>query len=209
VLFLKGLLSPSFHVESAVKRSSADAVITNSYVYVGGVFGWALDTFPYDYDELMGFDLVILGDISADCLGQAATEMLKDYCQHGGNLLVLAGPCAYGHGGYQTASMSNLLPVQIETSFDLQKIGKGSKVQAIPELGADGLRPEYIHRVKAKPDADVLASCDSSPMIVLGKFGNGMVCCVTTPPMGTSNFCDQPQWQDVLAYVLREMGLNR
>ncbi|MDD5705690.1 MAG: glutamine amidotransferase [Kiritimatiellae bacterium] len=212
VLFLKGLFYSSYRLEPALGKVSPAAEIKNGYVCNAGVFGWSLDFFPYDYDVLMSYDLVILGDVNAASLGETALEMLKDYCRQGGNLLVLAGPLAYGGGGYGATVLDEILPVLIQKPFDLRAVEKGAKVSVAPgalPAEAAALRPEYIHQVKTKPDAQALMTCGAAPMIVLGQYGSGTVCCVTAPPLGESIFCDQPQWQGVLEYVLKKLGLNR
>ncbi|MBI4025892.1 MAG: hypothetical protein HY360_12980 [Verrucomicrobia bacterium] len=212
VLFLKGFLSPAYKVESAIKKLSPAVKVKEGYVY-HGVFGQQLDFFPYDYDALMSYDLVILGDLSAVCLGDAAIEMLKDYCERGGNLLVLGGPFAYGNGNYAATAMDDLLPVRSQGPFDLRPAGNEVKAafpQAIMKPDAiRALRPEYLHQVRAKPDAKALMTCDASPLLVVWKYGGGNVCCVTGTPLGKYNFCDTQPWQEVLAYVLKDFGLNR
>lgn len=213
VLLLKGLMSPFYNLEPAIKKTSPAAVIKYGYVYNGGVFGWSMDYFPYDYDMLMSYDLVILGDVNTASLGETALEMLKDYCGHGGNILVLGGPLAYGNGGYKGTVVEDMLPVVIKGPFDLQRVKTGAKISIIPGILSSGsvsaLCPEYIHQMKAGPDAQVLMSCGSSPMIVLGRYGSGKICCISAVPLGKSVFCDTPQWQEILEYLLKNMGLNR
>ncbi|MCG2659169.1 MAG: glutamine amidotransferase [Kiritimatiellae bacterium] len=161
----------------------------------------------------MSYDLVILGDVSAGRLGEAGLEMLKDYCRNGGNLLVLGGPSAYGDGGYQTTALNDILPVRSLKPFDLRAVEKGATVAFSTKIvsadAAGALRPVYLNQVEAKPDARVLMRCGAWPMIVLGKYGEGKTGCITAPPMGETSYCDKPQWQEVLAYVFNELGVNR
>jgi len=213
VLFLKGFLSRHYRLEPAMKKVGPGVQIKEGFAY-HSFWGWFFDFFPYGYETLMTYDLVILGDVSAPCLGEAGLEMLKDYCHNGGNLLVLGGPMAYGSGGYRTTVLDQMLPVASQKSFDLRPVAKGAVTASFPPgtvsaAAAETLRPEYVHQVKAKPGADVLMTCGPWPMIVLGKYGSGKVCCVTAPPMGQSSYCDSPQWQDVLAYLFTHLGVKR
>ena len=212
VLFLKGVFSHFYRLEAAIAKLSPRAAVKEGSAYSGGVFGAQLDHFPYGYDTLMSYDLVILSDVSAAQLGETAIDMLRDYCRHGGNLLVLGGPFAYGSGGYGKTLLDEVLPVLSRKPFDLQAVEKGATVacssKGIP-AGAKALRPEYVHHVKAKPGADVLMTCGAWPVIVRGTYGSGKVCCVTAAPLGQSSFCDTAQWQEVLAYLFKDLGVKR
>jgi hypothetical protein len=215
VLFLQGLMAPSYHLEQAIQKVSPGAEIKNGYAYNGGVFGWGIDFFPYDYSALMSYDLVVIGDVNTASLGETGIEMLKDYCRAGGNLLVLAGPCAYGDGGYQASGLQEILPVSSGAAFDLRAVEKGSAMTSTFPAGllsasdAAALRPAYLNQVKAKPGAQVLLACGSWPMLTFGHYGSGTICCVTAPPMGKNIFCDQPSWQKVQEYLFPKLGLKR
>ena len=203
VLYLKGLLSPAYRIEETIAKVDPNAAIMTGYAY-NGVFGPQLDYFPYDYDALMGSDLVIIGDLSAAHLGSGAMEMLKDYCQHGGNLLVLGGPLAYGNGGYKGTVMDDILPVRSQGPFDLVATKS-------TETGDDTatLMPGYVHRVVAKPAAKVLQACGEYPLLIAGSCGEGKIICFTGTPMGPSNYCGSPLWQRALTEVLKDLGLGQ
>lgn len=207
VLFLKGLLSPDFRVEDAIHKLNPSAQIKEGYVYTG-VFGSQLDYFPFDYNALMSYDLIVLGDVNATTLGDAVMEMLKDYCQHGGNLLVLPGPFAYGDGGYQGTAMDALLPVEGLREFDLQP-SSGAMRAAFPGESMKPEKPDYVQEIKAKADAKVLISCGKTPLLVRGQYGSGTIYCVAATPMGGHNIWDEPEWQNVLKIVLGDLGLKR
>ncbi|MHB9131639.1 MAG: glutamine amidotransferase [Armatimonadota bacterium] len=214
VLFIRGLFAPEFQLEPALKTVRPDVQVKASYMYSGGVFGQQLDYFPYDYNDLMSYDLVVLGDVTAACLGDVALEMLKDYCAHGGNLLVLGGPVAYGCGGYQATVLNDILPVSCPQNSRLAPAGKGRLQGAFPAGSVPPrvwktLRPAYLNQVIAKPDARVLLSYGASPLIALGKYGDGAVCCVMLTPLGESNICATPQWQQVLTYLVTTLGVKR
>jgi hypothetical protein len=214
VLYLKGLLTPDYRLEPALRQVSPEVTIKEGFHYNGGTFGWGLDYFPYDYDALMSNDLIIIGDINASALNETGIEMLKDYCEHGGNLLVLGGPYAYGDGGYQSTQLAQLLPVVCRGAFDLQPAGAGTvksalPAQVLPPAQVQALAPQYLNLVTAKPGAQVLLSYGGRPLLVQGTFGEGKVYCLTAPPLGQPCYCDTPQWQRLLRYVFTQMGINR
>ncbi len=205
VLFLKGLLSPQWRLEAALRKILPTATVTEGFMY-NGVFGATLDYFPYDYDKLMACDLVVLGDLSAVSLGDTAMEMLSDYVTHGGTLLVLGGPLAYGSGGYQDSLLEKVLPVVSPGPFDLQPCATPG-----PALGAGSLtgiasyeftRDNYVHRAVVKPGAKVLLQAGATPLMVEGQFGQGQAICVLATPVGAQNWCASRQWREVLEKIL-------
>ncbi|MHB9025556.1 MAG: glutamine amidotransferase [Armatimonadota bacterium] len=210
VLFLKGFLSPAYQVNEAVAALDPKATVTEVFAYTG-VFGPQLDAFPYDYDILMGYDLVVLGDLSIGHLGDVALEMLKDYVTHGGNLLVLGGPFAYGNGKYQGSVLNEMLPVTCRGPFDI-KPGKGKITAEAPFdtiASLTALQCSYLHQVTAKPDGTVLLAQGTAPLLTIGKSGKGTVCCFTGTPLGKKNGTATPQWREVLARLLPRLGVKR
>jgi uncharacterized membrane protein len=216
VLFLKGFLSPQYHIEDTLKQISSSVKIKTGYVYTA-VFGSHLDYFPYDYNELMSYNLVIIGDVSAETLGNAAIEMLKDYCQYGGNILVLAGPFAYGDGIYQNTILNKILPVISQHFFDIKQVRNHEKYMLVP--GISRLfsniylfsikipEPQYIQNVSVKSGAKVLMKYGSLPVIVTGHYGKGRIFCITVPPMGKHNIYKSAQWCKILIYLLKQAGI--
>ncbi|MCL5674923.1 MAG: glutamine amidotransferase [Candidatus Omnitrophica bacterium] len=210
VLFLKGLFSPQYHIGEVLKQVSSSVKIKEGYVY-DSVFGSHLDYFPYNYDELMSYNLVIIGDVSAESLGNAGMEMLKDYCKYGGNILVLGGPCAYGDGGYQNTILNRILPVISQRPFDLRRSKKHEKIILSPKIrdmfSNKIPEPQYIHDVTVKPGAEVLMRYGSLPVIVSGHYGEGRIFCITAPPMGRHNIYKNAQWHKILVYLLKQAGI--
>ncbi|MBU4211102.1 MAG: hypothetical protein KKD33_00805, partial [Verrucomicrobia bacterium] len=150
---------------------------------------------------------------SAAHIGDTGMEMIKDYCKYGGNLLVLGGPFAYGNGGYKGTALDEILPVLSQGPFDLKAVDgvmKWTPGQKMIKTGSlDALKPGYIHYVKVKPAAKVLLTCGEDPFLVAGAYGDGTVMCITGTPLGSSDFCNTPQWQEVLANILDYSGLKK
>lgn len=211
VLYLKGFQSTAYGIEPALAALKPEVAVKVGYAYNGGVFGPQLDHFPYDYPVLLGYDLVILGDLSVGYLDAAALEMLKDYCAHGGNLLVLGGPFAYERGGYRESVLAEMLPVECREGVAFAapkgKVTAAAPFDGIDDLGA--LRFFYLHAVTPKPGADTLVRYGTAPLLVGGRYGEGAVTCVMATPLGKLNGCDTPQWRELLARLLPTLGLMR
>jgi hypothetical protein len=214
VLFLKGLLSDSYRLEQAVKKINPDSRIKEGYAYNSSAFGPQLDYFPYDYGTLMSYDLIIIGDISVATIGETGLEMLKDYVQYGGNLLVVGGPFAYGDGGYKGTVMDEILPVLSQGPFDLRPVTGVMKLSLNQELikkGSFQTRKgvEYLHQVKVKPRGRVLLTYGEEPFLVAGTYGKGKIICLTGTPLGKTDFFYTREWQGVLADVFNYLGLSK
>jgi uncharacterized membrane protein len=206
VLEIKGLLAPAYRLPLALDASLPGAEVTEGYMY-NGVFGATLDYFPYDYDKLMSMDLVVLADVSRETLGDTAMEMLDDYVTHGGHLLVLGGPLAFGDGEYKGSLLESVLPVLSTGSFDLQPcptpgpaFGSGL-LAGVPAY--DFTSDNWVHRVKVKPGATVLLSAGATPLIVQGTFGTGTTTCVLATPVGKEDWTTSRQWREASARLVK------
>lgn len=77
---------------------------------------------PKRVDELAGFDAVILSEVSADELGEAAMLALREYVDTlGGGLVMLGGPRSFGVGGYFKTPLEEVLPVRLRAPDEEEK----------------------------------------------------------------------------------------
>lgn len=207
VLFLKGLLAPEYRLEAALRRALPGAEVTEAFMYVG-VFGQTLDYFPYDYDKLMSMDLVVVADLPRAALGDTAMEMLSDYVQHGGRLLVLGGTLAYGNGGYKGSLLEGVLPVASGGAFDLQPCPTPGPTEASGVLAGlapyEFTRDNYVHQgAVPKPGAEVLLKVGKTPLVVQGKAGQGTAIAVLGTNVGAQDWCTSRQWREVLERIVK------
>lgn len=79
-------------------------------------------TMPKRVDELAGYDAVILSEVSADELGEAAMVALREYVDTlGGGLVMLGGPRSFGVGGYFKTPLEDVLPVRLRAPDEEEK----------------------------------------------------------------------------------------
>jgi Ca-activated chloride channel homolog len=77
---------------------------------------------PQTLAELAGFDAVILSDISARQVGEAAMRALHEYVEKlGGGLLMLGGPNSFGLGGFHATPIEEMLPVRLRAKDEEEK----------------------------------------------------------------------------------------
>jgi uncharacterized membrane protein len=116
--------------------------------YIGAVeIDWAncppngVETFPATRDQLSRYNAVVLSDVNRKALGDVALEMVCDYVHHGGRLLVVGGPYAYGNGEFEDTRFLELLPVELSGPFDLKRAKPATnKELQTSALGAQKLR---------------------------------------------------------------------
>ncbi len=127
----------------------------------------AIETFPGTYEELFSYNAVVLSDVNYKAVGDIGFEMIRDYVEQGGRLLVTGGPYAFGDGEFEDTRFLDVLPVELSGPFDLKWAGKGQ----IMEIGAGG-----------------------QPVLILGKYGQGKVAVLTLSPTGISAKGETAWW---------------
>ena len=173
---------------------------------------------PGSYDELFGFDTVILSDVCAGALKHYGIEMVTDFVAHGGGVLLTGGAYAYGAGTWQATKIAPLLPLTVTEAFDMtwHKAGlpvrPAERVQHPILAGVDHYhtRPAvyWLHEVAPKADGEVLMHAGDRPLLVVGRYGKGKVACWLGAPcgetvQGQTAFWDWPGWDRLMANTIR------
>ena len=157
--------------------------------------------------QLETVDLVILGDMEFDFLGEAEYEALTEWAGGEGHaILVLGGYRSFGPNGFVRTPLADVLPVEFVTqeeadqanepfTMDLTSVGQAHPIfqvrsdrvqnKALWDRAAQLAGCSLVKR--AKPGADVLAtnpitSVDGKPAVVVAvqNFGQGKSMVVTT-----------------------------
>jgi uncharacterized membrane protein len=203
ILFLRGMWSEFFKCEDAIKNLWPDAEIVYGWLDSSPV-GLSLSYFPPDYDSLLKFDLIILGNVPAEPIGLVGEEMIKDYIIAGGNLLILGGDQSFGQAGFTNEELINLIPVEMGGKFNWNKIeDKGILKVASPHEILNGINFSsenpvvfYSHKCKPKKDSEVLIKADDRPIVVINKKSSyGDIACILATPFGESKSKETPFWE--------------
>jgi len=166
----------------------------------------AIETFPGTYDELFSYSAVVLSDVNYKAIGDIGFEMLCDYAERGGKLLVTGGPYAFGDGEYEGARFLDVLPVNLSGPFDLKWAGKGKSWDLKPVSGKErsnllkGVaftqKPKVFwhHFVEPRKGTESILEAGGKPVLVLGKYGKGKVAVLTLSPTGKENEGEVAWW---------------
>ena len=166
--------------------------------------------------------MIILSDACAGALKDYGIEMVTDFVEHGGSVLLTGGAYAYGHGTWVGTKMADLLPIKLNKTFDMTWHTKGLAIRPAERVAhpiLEGLshfhvRPTvyWLHDVEPKPDARVLMLAGDKPLLVVGRYGKGKVACFLGAPCGEASrghtaFWNWPGWdrlmQNTLAWLAK------
>ena len=215
-LYFEGLLDEAYGLGPAAHFSHWRAESKRIFYEWGGSFLGKLSDFPYDYDELLGYDVVILGGVHASGLKPIGVEMLADFLAAGGGMLVLGSHGAYAKSALAGTKLARAWPVAIKPGrFDIQpvpglpvRLGK-DRAEFLRHVDlSDAPRSYWLHEVTVKPGARVVLEAGGRPMLVVGEFGpnKARVACLLAAPMGDPPAGQTPFWRSRgWPYVLRNL----
>ena len=213
ILFVRGLWADFQGVDEAIKRLG-DVEVVDAWMKKAAL-GETLGNFPASYDDLLGYDAIILANVSGGMLGDLGEEMLADFAKAGGGILFLSGDRTYGQAGFANESLRPLLPAAFKTGGDYGRLEHPSPLVASGDhpLAAGTSLPReavvlYAHDVKpANGGATVLALADGRPAVLATPSGKPRVAVVTPLPFGTVStggrlLFDDPAWHAFLAKLV-------
>ena len=214
VLYLRGLWTKFFRVDEAVKAALPKATVTDGWLDASPV-GLSLSYFPPDYPALTSYDLFVMGNVPAAPLDLVGQEMLKDYLNAGGNLLVLGGDQAFGQASFSNAGLIELLPVELGGPYNWRKLLNGNLKVAADHAVTKGVSFDgkdvvcYSHLCTPKKGATVAVTAGDRPILVLATTPKGgRIACVLATPFGEAGkdqvaFWDSPAWATLMQNTVR------
>jgi len=162
----------------------------------------AANEFPFEAEELTGYDAVILSDVGADTFllhprtwlhGERTPNRLKtvaEYVEHGGGLIMAGGYMSYqginGAAMYQRSPIAEVLPVTLLATDDRCERPEGVQpVKTCSHPIVDELPGRWPHilgynLVQPKKGAETLAEVGGDPLLVVGSHGAGRAVAFTT-----------------------------
>lgn len=174
------------HLIAALEVAGADVTFQPCHV--------AAEEFPRSRAALDQYDLVILSDIGADTLqitqrvadGQPDADrlaLLAEYVRDGGALGMIGGYTSFagkdGKARYGVTPLADVLPVQIARHDDRVEVPAGVQPEPTGEADATADLPDQwsavlgYNRLVADDEAEVWATVDDDPFVVVGDHGAG------------------------------------
>ena len=194
MLVLFGLYTDHLQIFETFRQDS-DAEIYWSNARPNGV-----GMFPAQFEELFKYRTIFMCNVNFKCLRFEGFEMIRNWVEQGGTLVITGGFYTYGNGEFEGSPFEQFVPFRNMKPFDHIWAGKGQAFQLkpagkAPELsGVDfssGPQTAWLHQVELKPGARVLVKAGDYPAIVKWRYGKGTVVACTLSPMGEP---EKPFW---------------
>lgn len=177
----KGLWWDFFGLSEAMAELGG-APFSSSY-HGHGRGGSSLRGFPTTAQAFQECNLVVLGNVEAQALGDSGLALLDAFVRNGGALLVCGGPFAFERGGYAGTVLEKLIPCEM---VGKDRIKAEGGLALSPAAGGAGVLPKdlawvlaprvfYYHEVRAKPEAKVWVQAGDKPMCIAWQVGKGRV----------------------------------
>lgn len=197
----KGLWWDFFGLREAVPEMGG-GFITSSY-HTSGQRGKGLRGFPGSWQKMAEHNLIILANVDAPSLRPRGRVLIEEYVKGGGALLILGGPFAFEHGGYSHTSLENILPCRLSGK---RRHNSKDGLVLTPTKGAGRILPGdlawsmsprvyYYHDVEPLDGAQILATADGKPMIIVSQIGKGRVGVVAATVEGDPSPDQLPFWE--------------
>ena len=88
--------------------------------------------FPATREELGQYRILILGSVEASAFSDTQLQLIVEFVEAGGGLLMLGGPRSFGEGGWANTEIADLLPVEIPPPAPRTAPPAAVKVQVSP-----------------------------------------------------------------------------
>jgi uncharacterized membrane protein len=163
---------------------------------------------PEKYEDLYNYDAVVISGTSPQAKLEVR-QMLNDFVNDGGRLVVLSGPWSPGQGTLTGNMLEKILP------FDISKAQKTKEIIPCDPPLLLGTQPGnpyddkpslfWRQQVTFKKGAEVLAYAGDIPVAASTKSGKGSVAVFTGTVLGEEQKGELPFWKSKFWPIL----LNR
>ena len=215
VLFVRGLWHEYSGVDEALGQIPGVEVVDSWYDESDT--GSSLLNFPPDYDTMLGFDVVVLANVDGGALGLVGQEMLADFVQAGGGLLVIGGDRTYGQAHFENRSFLKLLPVEIGATSDWHRLPQPVPLSIGGSDATSGVAFDantvvlYQHNLQPLASATVAVKAGDAAAVVLQQNGAGRTAASLLlpfgePSAGKTGYWESPQWFTTMRNTLQWLG---
>lgn len=231
VQVVHGLWTPQYRLEEAFAEAGA-APLHHAWVRDGTGSGWlspghqgkgGINMLSGADTDWMRYGVAVVAHSNAHAFGKRR-QMMVDYVKNGGALFFLGGRFAFGKQ-YRESEFAEICPVAFPSDLrwngsDLTFHPEGLVVKPGPAAAKYGLdkldwskapKLYWIHKVEAKPGAEVLLVAGDMPVLAVGDVDKGRVAVFAGSVMGAPAEGNLPFWEwdgmpKVFGAVLRHLG---
>jgi hypothetical protein len=184
-----GLYTDVYGIADALKAGGLTVV--ESHIRSDGQLTVPLGN-PSDYR------VVVICNVPARLLDPVAQHAIREYVQSGGGLMIFGGNYGYGYGGMQGSFLAELLPVEINKTFDLLSL---KRPQRVTDAGGNSYgQCLWVHQCQLRDGAQPAITVRGHPFLVTSGAGQGRVVTVLGTVLGEmpQPFWESPNWKTEL-----------
>jgi len=156
-----------------------------------------INAFPVSYEEILSYDIIVLQS-SINCLGEIREEMVKDFIEAGGCLLIFGGYFSYGKSDIRKGPLLSILPFKVTSPFDLKNSTGRINLKesfAFKELFKGNLPDIYWYHKVEMAAGNLLLEIDGDPLLIEKGYGKGKILCFTGTFLGNKEGKQIPFWE--------------
>ena len=216
---VRGIGHSKYELSKAVEIPGKDkAELTGGYLYLQnqGAFYRYIKPFPVTREEMYRYDVFVLMDIDTRAIPPQQINMLREYVEDGGGLIMFGGYFSYGASNIKDTVLYELLPVTIEKApLGLRKASSSSVLKVVQQVAFlqdlsfdEQLVCPWYHELVPRNDAQVVIVNGDAPWLVIRPAGKGrVIACAGTilgnQPPDKRMFYDWSSWQGCLWRMIK------
>ena len=212
ILFVRGLWAEFNGIDDAIKQLG-DVKVVDCWMKKSAL-GETLGNFPASYEDILDYDVIILGNVSGPMLSTAGQEMLADFVKAGGGVLMLGGDRTYGQAGFSNPNFTALLPFNCKNRGDYGKLSKASELKVVKNnsitkgISFDGSETVlYTHYLHPSGNTETIIKLDDGTPALIIKNKNKIAAIALLPfgeaPKGRVLYGDNENWQKLMANTIK------
>lgn len=175
---------------------------------------------------LLAYDLIVISGVDIHEFSPEEQLNLISYIEHGGAIIFTGGSYAFEKGDGTFHLFKDILPVEIEfpekkirisnpdgitgNLKSPEKVKLNKKHPVCRGLSDEIGRISFLHPLKEKKNADVVAYAGRFPVIITGSYGKGRLCVITAVPdydnlkgvIDQSNFFEHSEYDDLMRNLI-------
>jgi hypothetical protein len=210
VLHAVGMWADMNKVIEALTAIDPKIEVKDSF-FRSSVLGPELTWQPILVEDLLDYDLVVMNNVGADCLGEAGEIAVAKYVKACGRLLICGGLFSLGNSRWDESVLVEVTPVETAGPFDVKRFDSFTTIADAATPSSDLGSVQWYQAPKSvRKEAVVHAAAGGAPILVSWKCGKGevMVQLATPmgkPPEGVTPYWSSPGWGSFLKSKLSKM----
>ncbi|MCG2661096.1 MAG: glutamine amidotransferase [Kiritimatiellae bacterium] len=168
-----------YRLNEAEKFTGKKTEIRGGY-FKSSVLGKTISFFPNTVGDLYRYDAVFVMDIDVAVLTPQQLNLLKQYVEDGGTLIIFGGFYSYGASNIKDTVLAEILPFKIEV-FPMGLRRTDGKLRLVKSgilknvKWPDNLTAPWYHELAPGAGAEVIINNGGRPWMVMRNFGKGKV----------------------------------